>query len=71
LILQLEYKIVKHPLPYIPYNGGAGSGEREGQGNRGKRVGRRSMGKRGRGGEGRGKACIGPPPFKNPRYAAE
>jgi hypothetical protein len=29
------------------------------------------MGKREGEGEGRGKACIGPPPFTNPRYATE
>jgi hypothetical protein len=36
---------------------------REGQGNRGEREGKEGYGQEGREREGRGKACIGPPPF--------
>jgi hypothetical protein len=34
-------------------------------------VGKEEYGEAGRGREGKGKACIGPPPFTNPRYATE
>jgi hypothetical protein len=53
--------------------GREGLEEEGGKGNEieGRGRGRWGMGKRGTEAESRGKACIGPPPFTNPRYATE